>query len=149
MKEHLHWFLAGMVVSFIAILFLNKCENKPISNSAFLNVDSAKQKIGTIKVEVVKLKEGKTKIIYRTKFDTLATIDTVYAELQKCDTIVKIDSIIIQKQDTIIFKQEELIDTIEKNNDSLKKDLKKQKRKLVFTKILAGAIIILTIIATK
>ena len=152
MKQNLNWFLLGMLVATIALLFLNKCEKQDIKKTENLDikkVDSIKQKIDTVKVEVVKLKEAKTKIIYRTKFDTLATIDTVYAELQKCDTIVKIDSIIIQKQDTIIFKQEELIDAIEKNNDSLKKDIKKQKRKLLFTKILAGAIIVITIFATK
>ncbi len=149
MKEHLNWFLSGMVICFIALLFLNKCEKKPISNSAFLNKDSIKQKIDTIKVEVIKLKEAKAKIVYHTKFDTLATIDTVFIELIKCDSIVKIDSNIIQDQDTIIFTQDELVNDLNIENDSLKKKIKKQKRKLILTKILTGAIILITIFVAK
>lgn len=101
-----------------------------------------KEKIITKEKEVIKWKEAKSKIVYRTKFDTLATIDTVYAELQKCDTIVKMDSIIISKQDTIIVDQKELIDTY-------KKDLKKEKRKDLLTKIGAGVAIVIAILLVK
>lgn len=146
MKENINCFFAGMAVSFVVLLFINKCEHK--DNFPPQRIEVIKKQVDTLKVEVVKLKDAKTKIIYKTKFDTLATIDTVLVELKKCDTIVKIDSVIIQKQDTIIKGQETIISDLDSHNQVLEADIKKQKRKLIFTKILAGAVIVLTIIAT-
>lgn len=99
------------------------------------------EKIITKETEVIKWKAQKGSIEYRTIFDTLATIDTVYKELIKCDSIVKIDSLIIAGQDTIIAEQKELIDISEKEG-------KKQKRKLFFTKVVAGAVVLVTILLT-
>jgi hypothetical protein len=108
-----------------------------------------KEKIIIQEKEVIKWKEAKSKIVYRTKFDTLATIDTVYAELKKCDTIVKVDSIIIAKQDTIIVGQKELIQNCENQLKSLNSKINKEKRKTLLTKIGAGIAIIITILLVK
>lgn len=127
---------------------MDKCERKDTVNIVPSKIDSIKAKTDTIKVEVEKLKEGKTKFIYRTKFDTI-TVEKVLIELQKCDTIVKIDSVIIAKQDTIIKGQEEIITELHLENAYLEKDFKKQKRKLLVTKIIAGVVIFLTILASR
>jgi phosphate uptake regulator len=62
-------------------------------------------------------------------------VDTLYVELLKCDSIVKIDNRIIASQDTIIADQKELIAINVK-------EIKKQKRKILFTKIGSGIIIV-------
>lgn len=126
---------------------MDKCEKKV--KPEYKEVDSLKQKIDTIKIDVVRWKEAKAKIKYRTKFDTLTKIDTVLLNLRNCDTIVKIDSIIIHKQDTIIQFQEDIIYDLDSYNQELESEKKKIKRKLFFTKVLAGVVIILTIIATR
>lgn len=123
-----------------------ECTHKPITAAQDEPKEIIKEKIVEKEKEVIKWKEKKGKIIYRTKFDTLATIDTLYIELIKCDSIVKIDSIIIADQDTIIKDQKQVINIVEKSNESLKKDLKKEKRKSLLTKIGAGVAIIITII---
>ncbi len=146
-KENLNWFLSGMVIAFIVLLFY-KCEDKPLK-PAITKMDSIKHTIDTLKVDVIKWKESKSKIVYRTKFEPTVTIDTVLVNLKKCDTIVKIDSVIIHRQDTIIVHQDTIIVQQEELIEDLNKDIKKQKRKLLFTKILAGAIIVLTIFVAK
>lgn len=108
-----------------------------------------KEKIVLKEVEVIKWKTEKGKIVYRTKFDTLATIDTVYIELAKCDSIVKLDSLIIAGQDTIIIGKDSLISICESDQAILKKDLKRQRRKNFFTQAGAGVAIILTILLIK
>jgi hypothetical protein len=100
------------------------------------------EKIVEKEVEVVKWKAQKEKIIYTTKFDTVVTKEIIYKELLKCDSIVKIDSVIIAGQDTIITEQKELIALSEK-------EVKKQKRKLLFTKVVAGGVIVATILLVK
>jgi hypothetical protein len=105
-------------------------------------VEVIKEKIVVKEKEVIKWKEKKGSIIYTTKFDTLATIDTIYVELLKCDSIVKIDSQIIFIQDTIIADQKEAITLGEIENASLKNEVKKQKRKNIITRFGAGIIIV-------
>lgn len=101
------------------------------------------------------LKSQKSKIAYRTKFDTLSTIDTVIVELIKCDSVVQLDTKIVTAQDSLIYNQTQIItakDTIISIKDSLfleektehnatKKELKKVKRKLFFLKVATVAII--------
>jgi hypothetical protein len=122
---------------------------KPMPEVVEIEKEVIKEKIVTQEKEVVKWKAQKDKIVYRTKFDTLATIDTVYIELIKCDSIGKIDSSLIASQDTIIVDQKKLIANCEANTQVLKKEIKKEKRKGLLTKIGAGIIIFLTIIAVK
>jgi hypothetical protein len=100
------------------------------------------EKIVEKEVEVVKWKAQKEKIIYTVKFDTVVTKEIIYKELLKCDSIVKIDSVIIAGQDTIIAEQKELLTISEK-------EIKKQKRKLLFTKVVAGAVIVATLLLVK
>ncbi len=107
-----------------------------------IHTHTIQDKIATKEKEVVKWKEQKEKIIYTTKFDTIVKKEVIYRELLKCDSIVKIDSSIIARQDTIISEQKELLTLSEK-------EVKKQKRKLVFTKVVAGAVIVATILLVK
>lgn len=134
-----------LVILTLCIVFivasLSKCGNKPVYKDRVDTITIIKQRIDTIEKEVVKLKEAKTKIIYRTKFDTLATIDTVLIELKKCDTIVKIDSIIIQKQDTIIQDQRVIIDDLDLDKKELGKEVKREKRKRYLGYAVGGLII--------
>jgi hypothetical protein len=107
-----------------------------------IHTHTIENKIATEEKEVIKWKDQKEKIKYVTKFDTIVTKEIIYKELIKCDSVVKIDSIIIARQDTIIADQKELIYLSEK-------EVKKQKRKLVFTKIVAGVAIVTTILLAK
>ncbi len=104
-----------------------------------------KKEIKTITDTVTKLKIQKGKIEYRTKFDTLATIDTVLIELLKADTIIKLDNRIIAGQDTIIAYQGRIIefqgDSIKELND----DLKKEKRKVKIFKVATVAALLLNL----
>jgi hypothetical protein len=112
--------------------------DKPIIDKS----DSIVTKIEYKEKEVIKWKEQKERIKYITKFDTLVTVEIVYKELIKCDSIVKIDSAIIAGQDTIIVDQKELIALSEAEKEKLTKEVKKQKRKTLITKIGSGIIIV-------
>jgi hypothetical protein len=103
--------------------------------------DSIITKIEYKEKEVIKWKEQKESIKYITKFDTLVTVKIVYKELMKCDSVVKIDSAIIAGQDTIIGDQKELIALSEAEKERLKKEVKREKRKVLITKIGSGIII--------
>lgn len=148
MKEKINIFCFGAIVCLVFIGLIHGCEKKPEPKYKIKTIEVIKNRIDTVKVDLVKWKESKSKIVYKTKFDTLATIDTVLVELAKCDTIVKIDSVIIAKQDTIIKGQEEIIFEQDLIKQHQEKENKKLKRKLIFTKILAGAVVVLTIIAS-
>lgn len=129
-------FLLGGLVSYCGTEHFHKPEIIEVEKEVI------KEKIIEKEKEVVKWKEKKAKIVYTTIFDTLVTKETIYAELQKCDTIVKIDSVIIASQDTIILDQKQVISIIESDNLELKKQVKKEKRKNLFTKIGAGIVIV-------
>jgi hypothetical protein len=134
-------YLTYILIGLLCCL-LTYCGTEYFHKPVVIEKKVIQEKIIEKEKEVIKWKEAKSKIHYRTKFDTVATIDTVYAELLKCDTIVKMDSIIIASQDTIIIDQKELI-------SSYKKDLKREKRKTFFTKVVAGVAIIVTILLVK
>lgn len=128
-------------------------ENKDLKKSALKD-----------SIEITTHKEVKTRIIYKTRFDTLATVDTIYVELIKCDSIVRLDSVIIGKQDhqiktiyTVIENQDKIITSKEslligKDSEIKAKDkaLKKEHRKVIFTKIVAvvglGVVIVLSLL---
>lgn len=105
------------------------CSEKPNYSKDSVYVYKTEIKKQTDTVEKLKVLRGK--IEYRTKFDTLATIDTVLIELLKADTIIKLDTKIIARQDTIIAYQGRIIefqgDSIEVLNNNLKKEKKKVK----------------------
>jgi len=106
--------------------------------------DTIKQveyKISLKEKEVIKWKQAKEKIVYKTKFDTIATIDTVYIELIKCDSVVKIQDSIIVKQDTIILDQNQIIELQKEVEKQHKKENRKLKRKLFFTKVVAVVVV--------
>jgi hypothetical protein len=141
---HLLCFLIGCLLTYCGTEHF-----KPIPEVREIEKEVIKEKITTKEVEVLKLKESKSKIVYRTLFDTMATMDTIYVELIKCDSVVKIDSVIIQEQDTIIIDQKELIQAVETDNTVLKSDLKKQRRKNFLTKVVAGLAIVVTILVSR
>lgn len=109
------------------------------------------------------LEKKKSKIIYRTKFDTLATIDTVVVELIKCDSVANISGTMIDNRnekiqslvdalnacDTAQVMQSEIIESKNKDLKSTKKALRKEKRKLFFTRIgiVAGGILLIFALA--
>ncbi len=142
--------LAALVLINI-ILFWRSCEDPAPVRIRIKHdtIEVIRDSIIVREKEVIKWKEKKGRIIYKTKFDTLATFDTVYIELIKCDSIVEIDNRIIANQDTIIQQQTEMIGLEEAEIDSLNKDLKKEKRKLLISKIIAGVGLLLTLILVK
>lgn len=113
--------------------------------------------------EIKRLKKGFYGIIYKTNFDSSATIDTVKIELAKADSANKEAKVIIKKQDsaiadrdTVIQKNAETIETLmdavaegENQQAILELDLKQQKKKLTKVKtnntIKTGLIIALNI----
>lgn len=96
-----------------------------------------KKRIETRIDTVTKWKSAKGKIVYRTQFDTLATIDTVLIELYKADTIIKIDNRIIQAQDSIITDQSLIIGSLECEVEGQKQQVKKEKKKVLLWKGIA------------
>jgi hypothetical protein len=108
------------------------------------------------------IKNGR-KIVYRTKFDTLATIDTVFIELVKCDSVVNIlDSAVVglKKEsgflknalikseteglikDSIIVSKTEENAILAKENNRLEKRVK---RTSFVNKVLVGIIAVLSV----
>ena len=142
---------------------LTRCENEPVTitdntkvaelytqlNHANKAKELFKKEAQILNKQVDSLKARKAKIVYRAKFDTLATIDTVIVELIKCDSVVKVSDSIIIKQDeksqALVEAlnesekaqeiQVELLDTKDKDLKYTKKLLRKEKRKLLFTRI--------------
>lgn len=141
-------YISGLLLFFILGFAASECTRKPIPEMPEApqeaKKDSLKADIIEKEVEVIKWKAQKDRIVYDTIFDTLATKETIYVELIKCDSVVKISDSIIASQDTIIADQKELITIVESNNSVLKKDLKKQKRKNTIIKIGSGIAIVLT-----
>jgi hypothetical protein len=143
---------------------------KPIPEVREIEKEVIKEKIITKEKEVDLLKEEKKGITYKTTFkglkptkdssskeiicDTIkvdcdSLANEIYVELIKCDSIVKLDSAIIQAQDTIIIAQKELIADCEQDNTILKSDLKKQKRKNFFTKVAGVVVVAITVLLMR
>lgn len=125
------------ILAVIAIILfsLRACEPVPVTNKQHAIHDTitvTKEKIKTEKQEVIKWKQAKEKIRYVTQFDTIATIDTVKIELIKCDQVVKIDSVIINRLDSIVAHQDKLISLKDIELKENKKALRKGKRKAFF-----------------
>ncbi len=141
MKPIYH-FIFGVIVGLLLLYLGYEYFQKPIPDPDPKKEIVIQERIVEKEVEVTKWKEQKVLIKYRTIFDTLATIDTVLVELIRCDSVVKIDNIIIADQDTIIEKHKALIELKEK-------EIKREKRKTFFTKVVAGVVIVVTIILLK
>jgi hypothetical protein len=139
--KYLSHILVGLLVFLLTYFSMNRCtEYKPIVEIQKEIV--IKDSIITKEKEVIKWKKLKGEIKYDTIFDTLTTKETIYINLIKCDSVVKVDNIIIADQDTIIEKHKTLIELKEK-------EIKRQKRKTFFTKVVAGVAIIVTILLLK
>lgn len=95
-------------------------------------------RIDTIEKKVVKWRDQKAEIHYRTIFDSTATKDTVYVELLKADTVVHIDNHIIAGQDTIIAYKDHIIKFQLDSITVLNRSLNKEKRKVILWKVCAG-----------
>jgi hypothetical protein len=152
-------FIIGVLFSYgVYNYFETPCSENQADHQ---KVKDIKTKIEGKAKEVDSLKEVKKKIKYTTNFpelkpDSISTIKDcdsiapiIYYNLIKCDSVVKIDSNIIASQDTIIVKQKELIELSEAEKEALKKDLKREKRKTLFTKVVAGVAIVVTILLVK
>jgi hypothetical protein len=129
--------------------YSKEAELYTIINIQSETIKSKNKHIAALSDSIIHLKEKKAKIIYRTKFDTLATIDTVYIELIKCDSIVQIDAKIITGQDSLIYDLGQVIKAYDTINVAQKQIIiegekahKKEVRKLKTTHKIKGAIII-------
>jgi hypothetical protein len=142
-------YISGLMLFFILGCAVTECMHKPVPEVVHVEKGVIKEKIVEKEKEVVKWKQAKEKITYITHFDTVVTKEFVIGELIKCDSIVKIDSVIIASQDTIIADQKQVIVIVESDNSKLKRDLKKQKRKNTITKIVAVVVIVGSIILTR
>jgi hypothetical protein len=152
-------FIIGVLFSYgVYNYFETPCSE---SSNISVKVEPIKKRIEVKAKEVDSLKEVKKKIKYITDFpelkpDSISTIKDcdsiapiIYYNLIKCDSVVKIDSNIRASQDTIIIKQKELLVLSEAEKEALKKQVKKEKRKTLFTKVVAGVAIVVTILLVK
>lgn len=149
MTKNIIILLAGIGFGFLVMFFLKGCDNSAPTKKAQAIHDTitvVKEHIKVEKQEVVKWKQAKTEIHYTTHFDTIATIDTVIVELIKCDQIVKIDSNIIEAQDSVIANQDHLITLKDKEAKEEKKAMRKSKRKAFFRGVGVGALAVGAII---
>lgn len=133
----------------------------------YLSLKVSDQKVANLKNDMILkdkqvaiLSNKRNKIHYITKFDTLATIDTVIVELVKCDSVVvlldSIESIQNLKQQDCVnalnevenkgLKKDTLLLGFQEENKSLAKENKKLKRKIILTKIGSVALVIGTIV---
>lgn len=143
------YFIGLLILSVVLLCLCKGCENQPEHIIQHDTIQVFKDKIVIQEKEIIRLKEQKAKIIYRTKFDTLATIDTVYVELIKCDSVVKLDSSIIFEQDTIIQEQKKIIGIQAEEIGGLIKQVKKERRKILISKVVAVVGLVLTIFLLK
>lgn len=143
-----NYIIGALVIIAIILLWMRACTPVPVSTKAQAIHDTitvVKERIRVETKEVVKWKQAKANIHYVTKFDTLATVDTVIVELVKCDSIVKIDSVIIAKQDTIIVQKDQLLTVKDQEIKEVKKVGRKAKRKAFFKGIATGAAVAISV----
>jgi hypothetical protein len=150
---------------------LLQCDNKPVNSNeelakAYVMINQQndvikhfKSKITHDTIKIIEYKKAKEKIVYRTHFDTLVQVDTVIKELIKCDSVVQIDAKIITAQDSTIYdlgnvikaydtinvEQSKVIALKDSENKATKKELRKVKRKLFFTRV-AGVFVLVGVI---
>lgn len=127
-----NWIIIILVAILVVMVGLKSCE--PVQEKQQIKeihdtIKVIEKQIEKQAIEVVKWKKSKSEIHYVTQFDTLATFDTVYVELVKCDSIVKIDSLIIASQDTIIKEQTKIINKNDEEIKLVKKSGRKRERK--------------------
>lgn len=142
-------YITGLLLFFILGFAASECSHKPVPEIQEVEKEVIKEKIVEKEKEVIKWKQAKEKITYITHFDTIVTKEVIYGELIKCDSVVKLDSVIIASQDTIIADQKQVITIVESDNSALKKDLKKQKRKNTITKIVAVVVIVASFVIQR
>lgn len=144
MKKIIPWILAGFFLFLFLVDLIPSCSVKPDNSkdSVYVYKTRIEKQIDTVE----KLKTLRGKIEYRTKFDTLATVDTVLIELLKADTIIKIDTKIIARQDTIIAYQGRIIEFQGDSIEVLNSDLKKEKKKVKIFKVTTVAVLLLNLI---
>jgi len=174
MKQYALYILF-FILGFVACN-LTTCENEPVTvdNTKLAETYTAlthankekefyKKQAESKDKSYKELDKKKSKIVYRTKFDTLATIDTVVVELIKCDSVAKISDIIIDNRnekiqslvnalnacDTVQIIQSEIIESKDKDLKATKKALSKEKRKLFFTRVgvVAGGVALILVLA--
>ncbi len=145
MKNYLIIALAAIVAILATLKACEKSPEDPQIKAIHDTIQVVKEKIVEKEKEVVKWKQAASKIRYVKEFDTLATFDTVYVELIKCDSSNAIKDIVIADQDTIINDQKVVI---AKREEELKLEKKAAKRKIrraflagVATGFLAGLLV--------
>lgn len=126
MKNYL---IAALAVSVILLALFGKGCNQAIDlakeqlttkqEAIYDTITVLKDSIIYQEKEVIKWKTKKAGITYVTKFDTLATFDTVYVELVKCDSTNNINSNIIASLDTANAKLHKVVE-IQDDRDSLR-----------------------------
>jgi hypothetical protein len=171
MNKAILYFISFAVIGIVLVL-LSRCKKESktiiqrdtvevIKDRIVQNEDS----VAMLKKEVALLKEENKslrtkKYVYKTDFDSTATKSQVLNELIKCDSAVKgqelivanQDSIIgkqdqvISKQDTIIADQKEVISILETDNMQQRKEVKRQKRIALITKIIGGVAIVVSML---
>lgn len=144
-----NYVIGALVILAVVLLGMRACTPVPVSPKAQAIHDTitvVKERIKIETKEVVKWKKAKDNIRYVTEFDTLATLDTVIIELAKCDSIVRIDSVIIAKLDTIVNHKDQLLTAKDQQIKEVKKSARKEKRKAFFRGIATGAVVVGSVI---
>lgn len=142
-------FIFVFAIAFLVMCGLRACSPNPLTPKALLIHDTIKVlEVKTVEIEkeVVKWKTAKSRVHYVTKFDTLATIDTVIVELIKCDQVVKIDSVIIDKLDSLVSTQKIELNFKDQEIKENKKVTRKAKRKAFFNGVAVGAAAVVAVL---
>jgi hypothetical protein len=145
----IYYILLGFIIGVLLFYWGSIYFEKPIPDPEPQKETIIKDSIIYQEKEVIKWKKAKSEIHYVTEFDTLATIDTVIVELIKCDKEVKADNKIIKADSIIIAGKDSLLSFAEAEKEALKKQVKREKRKTLFTKVVAGVAIVVTILLLK
>jgi hypothetical protein len=145
----IYYILTGFIIGILLFYCGLEYFEKPIPVVDHKKETIIKDSIIYQEKEVIKWKKAKSEIHYVTEFDTLATIDTVIVELIKCDKEVKADNKIIKADSIIIAGKDSLLSFAEAEKEALKKQVKREKRKTLFTKVVAGVAIVVTILLLK
>jgi hypothetical protein len=145
----IYYILTGFIIGILLFYCGLEYFEKPIPVVDHKKETIIKDSIIYREKEVIKWKKLKGEIKYDTIFDTLATKETIYINLIKCDSVVKIDNKIIKADSSIKAGKDSLISICEFDKEALKKQVKREKRKTLFTKVVAGVAIVVTILLLK
>lgn len=137
MENLKNWLILILLIAVACMWSMHSCRPQPV-REIHDTIRLIEKKIYHRDSVIVKYKERAERIVYRTRFDTIATIDTVLVELIKCDSAVHIRDTIIIAQDSTIRDLKGVVELHKKDKEIAKKDARKERRKEAGKGFVAG-----------